>query len=264
MTNSLRESDYGVPLPGAWVPEGERTSTHVQRLPLGYLTSIAIFDRQAPFVVDLGCGNGRASILHALAHPEMDHLAVDIFPGAIRHAARRANRRGLTNIRFAVGDAREIIRRLPDGSVAEVHLYHPQPIYDLAAASKRLLTPAFLLQVHRVLLPASRPAEAGTPTPTFILQTDHPAYWQYLATVVPLFFTWEPTTEPWPDAPEGRTRREILARQMGLPIYRAVAHPRVDLNRDEASRAAEKMPLPRFDADRTLQQLDVRENELGE
>jgi tRNA (guanine-N7-)-methyltransferase len=262
MTNTERETDYGVPLPGEWVAEEARTSTHVQRLPLGYITSQAVFQRAAPFVVDLGCGNGRASILHALAHPEMDHLAVDIFPGAIRHASRRANRRGLNNIRFAVGDAREIIRRLPDGSVAEVHLYHPQPIYDMAAASKRLLTPAFLLQVHRVLLPTSRPAEAGTPT--FILQTDHPAYWQYLETVVPLFFTWEPSTEPWPDAPEGRTRREILARQMGLPIFRAIAHPRVDLNGEDAKRIAEKMPLPRFDADRTLQQLDARENELGE
>lgn len=254
MTNTEREIDYGVPLPGEWVPESERTSTHVQRLPFGYLTSQAIFQRQAPLVVDLGCGNGRASILHALAHPEKDHLAVDIFPGAIRHASRRANRRGLSNIRFAVGDAREIIQRLHDGSVAEVHLYHPQPIYDLAAASKRLLTPAFLLQVHRVL----------QPTGMFILQTDHPAYWQYLETVVPLFFTWEPSTEPWPDALEGRTRREILARQMGLPIFRAIAHPRMDLNRESATRAAEKMPLPRFDADRTLQQLDARENELGE
>jgi hypothetical protein len=38
----------------------------------------------------------------------------------------------------------------------------------------------------------------------------------------------------------------------------------MDLNRESATRAAEKMPLPRFDADRTLQQLDARENELGE
>jgi len=53
---------------------------------------------------------------------------------------------------------------------------------------------------------------------------------------------------PWPDAPEGRTRREIMARGMGLRIFRAWGRPRPEL--DEAARASliTELPAPDFDA----------------
>jgi tRNA (guanine-N7-)-methyltransferase len=128
-------------------------------------------------------------------------------------------------------------------------MYHPQPIYDLASAPKRLITPTFLVHVHRVLVPGG----------LLVLQTDHPSYWEYLTQVVPLFFEMDEQSGPWPDAPAGRTRREILARQLELPIYRALCRPRHDLNRQDAIRAAEQLPLPRFDATRKFQQVEEHE-----
>ena len=246
------ETDWGVPLPGDWVELAQRADTHLKRLPLGTLDAARLFGRVAPLMIDLGCGNGRATILSALARPEVDHLAVDVFSGAIRHAVRRANRRGLTNVRFAVADAGDIVRRLlTDRSVEEIHLYHPQPIYDLADAPKRLITPTFLVHVHRVLKPGG----------LFIIQTDHPAYWEYLQKVMPLFFEMKEETTPWPNAPEGRTRREILACQLGLPIFRATCVPRGELDRASAQKQADRLPLPRFDADRRLRQVDEQERE---
>ena len=243
------EDDWGELLPGSWVPEEERTQPHLQRLPLGLIDPASLFTQPGPVQLDLGCGNGRASILHALEHPDWNHLAVDNFAGAIRHAARRAGRRGLTNIRFAIADARELVARLTPASCREVCLYHPQPIYDLAQAGKRLLTPAFLVQVHRLLEPDGQ----------LILQTDHPAYWAYLQRVLPCFFTFTELTGPWPEAPAGRTRREILARQWGLPIFRGIAQPRHDITLTEAVAQAEKLPLPRFDADRRWQEVEAME-----
>lgn len=249
---TLRENDWGVPLPGEIVPELQRTNTHLKRLPLGQFRVMDVFGHDAPLVVDLGCGNGRSVIQQALAHPEMVYLGIDIFAGSIRHAVRRANRRGLHNVRFAVADALEVVSRLlGDAMVTELHLYHPQPVYDLAQAHKRLLTPRFLLHVHRVLLPEGH----------FILQTDHPAYWSYLKQILPLYFTVQEFDTPWPDAPEGRTRREILARQMDLPIFRAECLPLVNLDRQQALEQADQLPLPRFDADRRLQALDEREKD---
>ena len=48
---------------------------------------------------------------------------------------------------------------------------------------------------------------------------------------------------PWPDAPEGRTRREIQARQKGLAVFRMTAARReTPLSID--------LPRPDFDANR--------------
>lgn len=247
-----REMDWGVPLPGDFVAHEKRVDTHLKRLPLGKLDAKSLFGRTAPLVVDLGCGNGRATILSALVRPHVDHFAIDIFPGAIRHAVKRANRRGLGNIRFVVADAGDVVRRLlPEKSVDEIHLYHPQPIYDLAEAHKRLVTPIFLHQLSRAL------KEDGL----FIIQTDHPAYWEYLQKVIPLFFTMKEESGPWPDAPLGRTRREVLARQQGLPVFRAICHPHVNLDHALAQKLAEELPLPRFDADRRLKMLDDQERD---
>lgn len=245
-----RETDWGVPLPGELLPRTLWSDTHLKRLPLDHFDTAKVFGTSAPLVVDLGCGNGRFTIQSALQRPDYHHFAVDIFPGAIRHAVRRANRRGLTNVRFAVADSDDVVRRLLiDQSVAELHLYHPQPVYDLAQAHKRLVTPSFMVQVHRVLKADG----------LFVLQTDHPAYWEYLRKTVPLFFDVTEHPEPWPDAPLGRTRREILARQSNLPIFRMLCRPRSDINIAAAQEQANQLPLPRFDADRRLQQLDEKE-----
>jgi tRNA (guanine-N7-)-methyltransferase len=198
-------------------------------------------------VLDLGCGNGRYLIGSAWWRRDHDHLGLDILPVVIRYATRRANQRGLTNIRFAVGHAHDFLARLvAPHSVAEIHLYHPQPYYDPAEAHRRLVTPAFLALVHRALVPGG----------LFYLQTDNPGYWAYMRTIVPLFFAWEERDRPWPDAPKGRTRREIIALKRGLPVFRGVGTARADLDEGEARRLAEQLPPPVFDADRRLRELD--------
>jgi tRNA (guanine-N7-)-methyltransferase len=178
-------------------------------------------------VLDLGCGNGRFTIASALRRPEMDHLGLDILPVVIRYATRRANQRGLSNVRFAVGGAAEFLEKLvAPQSITEIHVYHPQPYGDAQKIGRRLLTPAFFASVHRSL------ASGGL----FAIQTDNPAYWRYIADVAPRLFEFQQQKGPWPDVPEVRSRREI----MGRPVP--------DL--DEASRQAlvAGLPVPAFDA----------------
>jgi tRNA (guanine-N7-)-methyltransferase len=191
-------------------------------------------------VVDLGCGNGRFVVASALARPDVDHLGIDLVPPAVRFASLRAGQRGLTNAKFAWGDAVEfVLERVEPGTLAEVHLYHPQPHFDLRKVVRRQLTPAVLLSVHRALGPGG----------LFVFQTDNPAYARYARRVVPALFAWREREGPWPDAPRGRTLREIVARSKGLEIVRGEG-TRLDVSEEEARERATGLPEPGFDANR--------------
>ena len=61
---------------------------------------------------------------------------------------------------------------------------------------------------------------------------------------MPAFFSFEEQEGPWPDAPEGRTRREIIARERGLKIFRGLGMRRDDLDRRLHLAAAESLPEP--------------------
>jgi tRNA (guanine-N7-)-methyltransferase len=247
------EYEFGVPIPGRILPESEWARTAIKRLPPpGPLDWAAIFGRRAPVVLDLGCGNGRFTLLSALARPGHDHFAIDKLPVVIRYATRRANQRGLHNVRFAVKDAETFLAAyVPEASVAEAHLYHPQPYHDPRQAHLRLLTPRFLADLHRGLEPGG----------LFVVQTDNPDYWRYIQALVPLFFDFQEHPDPWPDAPEGRSRREILARSRGLVIFRGEGQRRDAITRESALALAESLPAPTFQSQGpwcALDRLDAR------
>lgn len=84
------------------------------------------------------------------------------------------------------------------------------------------------------------------PDGLFVLQTDNPDYWLYFRRVVPVFFHFEEHPGPWPDAPEGRSRREILARSRGLTIFRGLGRKRDDVAPETARKLAESLPPPSF------------------
>jgi tRNA (guanine-N7-)-methyltransferase len=242
------EREFGVPFPGMIRPPDRWVQTALRKMPDdGRLNWAELFGRTAPVVLDVGCGNGRSTIGSAVTRPGHDHLGVDVLPVVIRYARKRANQRGLSNVRFAVIGGHELLERYVEpGSVAEIHCYHPQPYYDPGQVHRRLVTPAFLALVHRALAPGG----------LFVIQTDNPGYWRYIQQVVPVFFEFHERIGRWPDAPKGRTRREIVAMKKGLPVFRGSGTAKPDLSEADALALADRLPPPTFDADRRLRDLD--------
>jgi tRNA (guanine-N7-)-methyltransferase len=246
------EKEFGVPIPGEILDQAQWARTALKKVPEGIIDFAALFGRPAPLVLDVGCGNGRFSIASALARPSYDHLAVDILPVVIRYGTRRGNQRGLSNIRFAVIGGRELLAgHIAPGSVSEIHCYHPQPYYEQGQVHRRMITPEFLLLAHRALVPRG----------LFVVQTDNPGYWKYIRAAMPAFFEFEERADRWPDAPRGRTRREIVALRKGLPVFRGVGRARIGISEAAALAVADTLPPPTFDANRRLRQLDLLERE---
>ncbi len=238
----MPDTDFGVPIPGRVLPPDQWAKTAIKRLPPpGPLDWPALFGRAAPVVLDLGCGNGRFLISSALRRPQVDHLGVDILPLVVRYATKRANQRGLANVRLAVIGGYELLDQyVAPASVAEVHLYHPQPYNQTDQKHRRLITPEFLALVYRSLSPGG----------LVVLQTDNRAYWQYIRRAAPVLFDFDELNVPWPDAPQGRTRREIYARQHKLTIYRGQGHPKPHLAPGRIAAFVREHPPPDFDTRR--------------
>lgn len=249
-----REREFGVPVPGEILAPEQWTQTALKKIPEGHLDWQQLFGRQAPVVLDLGCGNGRYLLASATFRPEVDHFGTDVLPVVIRYATRRGNQRGFKNLKFGVIGGRELLaEHIAPGSVSEIHVYHPQPFYDVREISKRLINPEFLALVHRSLVPGGQ----------FVLQTDNPGYWKYMQQIVPLFFEFQTFSGTWLDSPRGRTRREIIALKEGLPVFRGFGTAKADLSFESALKLAEELPPPVFNADRRLMALDAIERESG-
>lgn len=232
------EFEMGVPFPGEILPHENWAQTALKHLPdPGPLDLVSLFGRQAPIALEIGCGNGRFTISSAIRRPDWDHLAIDILPTVVRYATRRANQRGLSNVRIAVCDGwRFLSQMLGTGSIDEVHIYHPQPYADPAQSAKRMLTPDFLALLHRVLV------EGGK----LYLQTDRQPYWDYIHLVIPALFDWQELSEPWPEDPNGRSRREMLSVSQGLKVFRGVATRSQHHDISEVERIVKSLPLPDF------------------
>lgn len=234
------ETEFGVPFAGEILPPEQWAKTAVKRLPAtGHLDFAQMFGRDGPHVLDIGCGNGRFLLSSAVRRPHVDHIGIDSLPMVIRYATRRANMRGLTNCRLAVCDGHKFLRQLcPPASLNEIHVYHPQPYANQADHGLRLFDHEFLWLVHRSLADGGR----------LYVQTDNAAYWNYLQQVLPVIAHWHVQEGVWPEDPQGRSRREIVALNKGLTIYRGWGNRVEQLDPDDFAARCSQLPQPAFSA----------------
>jgi tRNA (guanine-N7-)-methyltransferase len=123
-------------------------------VPPGALRPEVLFGRRAPLVLEVGSGHGAAALGYAAAHPGHDVLAVEVhLPGMARMVAA-AEERGIPNLRVHRGDAVPFLaERVPDGALAALHLFFPDPWPKKRHAKRRFVSPHTLGLVGRALAP---------------------------------------------------------------------------------------------------------------
>lgn len=114
----------------------------------------AVFGDGRPLEVDLGCGDGSFLVALARAFPDRRFLGVERLLGRVRKACRGIARAGLANARvLRLESGYTVGWLLAEASVARLHLLCPDPWPKARHHRRRLIQPAFVAAVARVLAP---------------------------------------------------------------------------------------------------------------
>ena len=104
-----------------------------------------LFGRRAPLVLEIGFGDGESLVAMAMAHPEMDYLGIEIHRPGIGHVLLRAEALELSNLRIMCADAVEVLRQLPDESLARIQIFFPDPWPKTRHHKRRLIQSSFVM-----------------------------------------------------------------------------------------------------------------------
>lgn len=106
--------------------------------------NVAVFQREAPLVLEVGFGDGGFLTSVAQAHPEWNFIGADVAHASAARAFKRVRRAGLSNVRLYHGSGLFLLRNLfCDGSLYRVYVNFPDPWYKKRHASRRLLQASF-------------------------------------------------------------------------------------------------------------------------
>jgi tRNA (guanine-N7-)-methyltransferase len=131
------------PVYGLTVLDGDRTPLDLTEL----------FGRDAPKVLEIGFGMGDTTAAMAAADPDRDYLAIEVHTPGIGNLLALIGDEGLTNVRVAHGDAMELVRKLPAGSLDAVHAFFPDPWPKARHHKRRLIQPANVALLREKLRP---------------------------------------------------------------------------------------------------------------
>ena len=157
------------------VPKGKfvRPAEPNELVPGNYFAQIKVedyFTTEAPLEIDLGCGDGKFTLEMAGHHSERNFLAVERLLGRVRKVCRRADKRGLENLRVLRLETLYTLEwLLPENSVDRLHLLCPDPWPKAKHHRRRLFQKPFLDAVVRVLKPGGE----------LLFKTDHDEYFEW-------------------------------------------------------------------------------------
>jgi tRNA (guanine-N7-)-methyltransferase len=183
-------------------------------VPEGPLSSRILFGDERPLHFEIGFGSGEHLAYRADLLPDHGFIGAEPFLNGVVGALGHVRDQALTNVRLHMGDALEVLERLPDASLRFVYLLHPDPWPKARHAKRRMINHGPLDLIAAKLQPGGE----------FRLGTDDPTYcrWSMMIMRQRADFRWivekaaDFLTRPggWPE-----TRYEAKARRHGHEVW---------------------------------------------
>lgn len=180
----------------------------------GPLDAVRLFGRDCPLQLEIGFGAGEHLAAQAAADPATGFIGCEPFLNGVVGALNHIRDGELANVRLYMGDALEVIERLPDASLERVYLLHPDPWRKARHAKRRMVNNGPLDLIHAKLVPGGE----------FRLGTDDPTYcrWAMMVMNQRRDFAWQAASAEdflvrpadWPE-----TRYERKARRQGHEVW---------------------------------------------
>lgn len=180
----------------------------------GPIDAATLFGDDRPLEVEIGFGSGEHLAGQAAMRPGSGFIGCEPFLNGVVGALAHVRDGALDNVRLHMGDALEVIERLPDASLERVYLLHPDPWRKARHAKRRMVNHGPLDLIHAKLKPGGE----------FRLGTDDPTYcrWSMMIMNARRDFDWQVAgatdflTRPadWPE-----TRYERKARTKGHEVW---------------------------------------------
>lgn len=178
-------------------------------VPDGPLDSAALFGELRPMELEIGFGAGEHLAAHAAARPDTGFIGCEPFLNGVVGALLHIRDGGLSNVRLHMGDALDVLRRLPDSSLDRVYLLHPDPWPKARHAKRRFMNPGPVALIAQKLKPGGE-FRFGTDHPVYVahammVMNGHPAFvWQ--AEMADDFLT---RPADWPETRYERKARDV-------------------------------------------------------
>ena len=145
------------PTPHAYIRRRGRMtkaqSRAFQQWTAGYHASVAaLLEQDRPLGLEIGFGMGQALVSWAREAPDWQLCGIELYQpgiGALTDALRREE---LHNVAIIEQPAQQVVAELPKASVTEVRILFPDPWPKKRHHKRRLIQPAFVAELARVLV----------------------------------------------------------------------------------------------------------------
>ena len=180
----------------------------------GPIDSLSLFGDRRPLHFEIGFGAGEHLAYRADLLPDHGFIGCEPFLNGVVGALGHIRDGHLANVRLHMGDALDVLRRLPDSSLRFVYLLHPDPWPKARHAKRRMMNPGPLDLIAAKLEPGGE----------FRFGTDHPVYcrWAMMVMNRRSDFIWlAEKASDFLDRPGGwpETRYEAKARRLGHEVW---------------------------------------------